>query len=151
MSRVRKIIPAVATVIGLLLVTGVNCTPCSCLNWNPITVAWVALSGTWTGDCEGTVPISLIYSGTAVSANSSISCSPGCEPSYAWSITKSPGSDPPDGPWNGAGLPASFSPTSPGSFTVVLNASCDGIPCPPCKIYIHIDKIQPSRCRSCFR
>ena len=151
MSRVRNIVPVTAIAIGLLLIAGVSCAPCSCLNWNPITVTWSgSSSATWTGDCEGTLFISWVSSNTAVLINSNVNCKPGCQPSYTWSVTKVPGSGSLEGPWKGAGLPASFSPTSPGSFSVVLKASCDGTPCPPCNIYIRIDKIiQPSPC-SCF-
>jgi len=145
MSKSRKIIPIVVIAIGLLLATGISCQPCSCLDWNPVTVSWTGSSPeTWTGDYGSTVPISWVSPGTAVSINSSISCSEGCQPSYTWEVTKSAGS--PEEPRTGVGLPASFSPASAGSFTAVLNASCDGASCPPATTYIRIDKIQVAPC-----
>jgi hypothetical protein len=117
---------------------------CECLDWEPVTVTWSGSSpGTWTGKCGDNLPISAASLCKAVSITSSINCSDNCQPTYTWSVTKSPGTPPAEGPWTGTGLPASFSPTSPGSFTVVLNASCDGISCPPCNIFIRVSTILP--------
>jgi hypothetical protein len=169
MFKARKMIPVVATVIGLLLVTGVGCPPpfpeepmvvpndpwpakeeplplpwlpeepCWCLEWNPVTVSWAGSSPeTWTGACGSIIQISSINSGTVVSIHSSINCNFFCLPSYSWSVTKSDGTA--EEPWSGTGSTAKFTPTSPGGFTVVLNASCGSAHCPPCNIYIRINK-----------
>jgi hypothetical protein len=157
MPKTKKLIPIVAIIMVLLMATGasgISCGCCQCLTWDPVTVTWDGSPPeTWTGDCEGIMPISWIGGGTPVSISSSIgctttgpSCTPGgCSPVYSWSVTKIPGSGTPEGPWNGNGLPASFSPEYPGCFKVALKATChDGISkvCSPCETTICICDIE---------
>ena len=117
---------------------------CNCSTWSPITVTWDgALPEQNISSCGDTVFIPSMYSGTNISIISSTNCSPGCNTSYNWSVTKTSGSS--EGPWYGTGLPASFAPTSHGIFTVVLNASCGNTSCPPCTLTIQINKVELMR------
>ena len=73
MSKARKMIPVVAIVIGLLLVTGIGgISCCNCSSWDTVTVTWSgSLPESWIGNCGGLVFISSINPGTPVEIGSS--------------------------------------------------------------------------------
>lgn len=149
-----KIMSPILVVVGLLMaacISGCSCNICSCIEWNPATVTWEGPSigmQTLNYNPNGVTVSSLfaIYAGTSILIDSSVECSAGCDSHYVWSIIKDPNSGPPEGPWFGTNLPASFAPTSPGGFTANLTAACGTHDCETFQFQIGIKEIQPMPC-----
>ena len=98
---------------------------CDCGKWNPLVVQNAA--GTKRYDCgneiEGRCNQSFNFS-------SAYQCNPNnkdCQAKVNWTITK-------DGsPYSsGTGTTGAFTPTANGTYTITLEADCNGVKCPPC-------------------
>ena len=131
----------------------IETTPCECGDWGDVEVSWTDASGnaqSWIGSCGDTHPGIFDLSGP-ITVNSGIGCSQGCSPDYTWEVTTYSGMTLPS-PSSGSGLPAQFTPQGSGwnSYVVHLNASCDGVECQPCTIYmrVHVPE-QECRCPDC--
>jgi hypothetical protein len=141
MFKMVRAMILVFILIGLSFVSGIGCPPCNCAGWNPVTVFWTgSLPGIWTGQCGGGPGTIQVTPGSAIVIKASLNCIgwyPCNSNSYTWTVTKVSGST--EGPWSDSGSTASFTPNSSGGFTIVFNASCNGVHCSPCTIYIKIE------------
>ena len=98
---------------------------CKCGSWNPLTVQTSA--GAKRYDCGSTIPWSCKE---PFKFTSSYQCKPNtdnCKAKVRWTITK-------DGsPYSsGTGATSAFTPTANGTYTITLDADCNGVKCPPC-------------------
>jgi len=129
---------------------------CDCGDWDPVDLSWTDNTGSpqsWTGSCGQTVssPIT-INPGSPIELNTSHICnpSPPCSSVYTWEVNEvGPGQ-----PFTDAGstLPVTF--TLPAfsvgwnTIEVVINADCDGTPCPPCTTIMRVNVVDsgPDTC-----
>lgn len=130
-----------------LFMSGPQPQNCTCEGWNDVEVTWIDTSGSsqsWVGSCGDMVDVPghvVIPSGTSIEIDSSIICEPSpCQSIYEWEVTEvGPG---PYQSESGSTLPVSFTPavTSGWStFEVMLNATCGGIECSPCTLYMRVN------------
>jgi hypothetical protein len=117
---------------------------CQCQGWNPITITWPP-AGAVTALCNGSITIPTIPFGSSISVTASPICIPpssDCTPTCTWSVSALG--------LSGTGCSFTVGPitsTTPHHFWVLLNASCNSSPCPPCSFAVYIDTIiPPSHC-----
>jgi uncharacterized repeat protein (TIGR01451 family) len=114
---------------------------CKCGDWSNAKVTyWPSPSGSsiWTGRCGDTLRITHSEASREISITSSLKCvnCPSPTPNYSWEVI-SPGV----GTWKqGSGNVCTFSIGSTGYNHVeaVFHATCDGVECPPCTVFIEI-------------
>jgi len=110
-------------------------------------VSWGGSSpGTEHGICGGApVVIPSLTMGTPVQlTDAEAKCSNACQPptTYSWTVTLPTGATEESGP--GSTNSFSFTPTSIGSYTVLIEASCGTTSCPPCTYTIIVSNLMRS-------
>jgi hypothetical protein len=131
-----------------ILIQGLVTPPCACQGFSSGgMVSWGGSSpGSDHGRCGGDpVVISSLTMGTPVELSEALAkCSDACQPptTYSWTVT------PPTGPTITSPPNStdsfSFTPTSIGSYTVLIEASCGTTSCPPCTYTIIINELTRS-------
>ena len=113
---------------------------CICGKWNPLVVQTDA--GAKRYECGGE---KILWScKTPFKFTSSYECNPNtdnCKAKVRWTITK-------DGsPYSsGTGAVGAFTPTANGTYTITLDADCNGVKCPPCTYTIVVKDCPPCDC-----
>jgi len=127
--------------------------PCQCGEWDDVKVSWsdptTCQSNTWAGNCGESLSLAVYelelgsdYLEDDICISSGINCTLACEPSYSWVVTGPQGYE-----HQGYGFPFCFKPTHNDNYTVVLNATCDGIECESCTITLKVGLSMP-QCES---
>ncbi len=135
----KKCPPCIYTIV----VEDCTNTTCDCGKWNPLLVQ--NATGIMKYECDGEkIPWKCNQS---FRFESSYQCSPNnesCQAKTTWEVRK-------DGIiiLTGSGtnrLRGAFTPTANGTYTITLNAECNGIKCPPCIFTIVVEDCTDTAC-----
>jgi hypothetical protein len=121
-----------------------DCNPqCICTGWKPINITFNGTTQTVLCGSTINIPLNVPYS-----ISTDLTCSgKNCEKKVNASINFPNGVSMPASTGSGTGINIPITSTLPGTYSVVLNGSCNNFTsCPPCTIYIHIDSVLAKPC-----